>query len=108
MPVELPNVIGVCTGDGSELALPNQSVAEIGIERQIVGPEEARKLQVARRREMPDGVQGDLGGVGLVALTRVDGVVKVGNAKRNQARDLRFAIVTKEERSEPVRAKIPT
>ena len=107
MPVELPDVIGISAGDGAEFALPDQSVAEIGIERQIVGAEEARKLQFARRREMPDVVQRDLAGVGLIALARVDGVVKVGNVDRHQARNLRLAVVADEQQRELMRAQIP-
>src|ERR1035438_3357279 len=104
MAVELAYVSGVAAGDGAELRLPDQTVAEIGKERQIIGAEEARKLQVARRSEMPDVIERDLARVGLVALARVDGVVEVGNFDRHQTRNLGLTIVCEEERGEVVRA----
>src|SRR5690242_19488078 len=57
---------------------------------------------------MPDVIQCHLAGVSLVALARVNGVVKVRNVSRHQARNLRLAIVSEEERGEPVRTEIPS
>ena len=83
VPVHGADIVGIAAGLGAKLALADEPIAKIGKERQVVGAEEARKLQVARRRQMPDVVKDNLAGVSLVSLSWVDGVVQVGHADRH-------------------------
>jgi hypothetical protein len=51
-----------------EFALTNEAVAEVRIERKIVGTEEGRELELVRRRKMPDIREGS--GVKLKPTSR--------------------------------------
>ena len=57
---------------------------------------------------MPDVIQRDLAGVSLIALARVDGVVKVGYANRHEPRNHGLAVVSEEQRGKLVGAKGPS
>ncbi len=80
------NVSGVIAGYRAELALTDQAVAEIRVESKVVSPKVSGKLKSAGGTDMPDIVERGLGGVRLIALARVDGVVKSGHAEGDQTR----------------------
>ena len=99
----LIDVVDGAAGNRAELALPDQSLSEVRIQRQIVGAKEARKLQLlASAAELPDVVQREQRSMRLVLLPRVDGVAEIGDTgiegipskDRNQARNVGLAVIS--------------
>src|ERR1019366_10309948 len=94
-------------GKGGERSLPDEAIAKIGIEREVVSAEEGGPLQVAAWGKMPDIVEGKLAGVGLVLLARVNRVLQIGSVDRDQTRNFRLAVVTNEQQRQLIRAEVP-
>ena len=110
---EAVGVVGGLAGDGAELALADEALAEVGEETEIVGAEEAGEVELLGRGEGPGVGGGEQGGVGLVVLTRIDGVAGVddvrvagvGSEERDETGDIRDAVVGDSEEGEAMRTE---
>src|ERR1700730_13813355 len=107
----LIDVVGAASGNCAELALPDQSLSEVRIQRQIVGAKEARNLQLLAATEPPDIVQRQERAMRLVLLPRVNGVAEIGDLRsegilgtedRDQPRNIGLAVISDTQQSEPV------
>ena len=99
-------VVGAAAGHGAKFALPDEAVAEIGKERQVVSAKEGREMEFARFRQTPYIVERGFGGVGLVALARIDVVTEVGHVDGHQSRHHGSAVVSDAEQCELVAADV--
>jgi hypothetical protein len=98
--IEFVRVSGVAAGYGAEFALTDEPVAEIGEERQVVSSEEAGELELGVGRQGPNVIQCDFGSVGLVALARIDGVVKIRDVDGDQAWNSGRSVISDGEQAE--------
>src|ERR1700756_4551052 len=70
--VDFIRVCCVAASHGAELALPNQSVAKVRIERQIVGSKESREQDLLLGCELPDIACCNQSGMSLILLSRIN------------------------------------
>ena len=105
--VEGEGVGGIAADDGTELTLPDQAVAEVTLQGQRVGADVARGLQHLPAVDLPAIGEKAERGVGQIGLTGIDGIVHDWRVQRDEAENLRKAVVAQAEEREAVGAGGP-
>src|ERR1700690_1214477 len=114
MAIELVYIVSAASRNRTELPLPDQSLPEVRVQREIVSTEESRELHLLTSAQLPDIVQGYKSGVRLIFLPRIDGVAKVceilvvsiWRKYRHQPRNIGLTVVSNPEQRQPVRPNV--